>query len=267
MCAVDALGILIDNSRDPMRRALPLGYCLWCGSAFGQAGVSWHYVAPPECPSEQEFRDLVRGRLLRAPGVRDLAPAASVGAGVRVEVRLEPAERRASLLLEEPGAPVVERTIEGDTCGELASGLALITALAFGGPDEPPDPARTDAAEAAPATPPTAQSQPPDELSFPATAAGKPDQPASFDEQPPPPNSPRLGAEIGAGGWLNNWSIPNGAVGANAFIRLAPDAPASWSLRLSGLYGFGATSVGDRRAEFTFLGGRAEGVPSRVGFL
>jgi hypothetical protein len=247
-----------------MRGALLLAFCLLCGSAFAEEGVRWRYVAPPECPSEQEFRAQVRARLLRNSRVSESAQNESYGAGVTVEVRLEPSERRAVLRLEEPGAPVVERTVEGDSCAELASGLALITALAFGAEPEPtnattPDAPRASEPEAA--TPTNTPTRPRNEAPFTKTVRtehGKQDRGSARSLRS---SSRPLGMEGGAGGWLNTWSAPAGALGADAFLRLAPRAHGGWSLRVAGLYGFGSSSVEDRRAAFTFLGGRAEGCP------
>jgi len=55
-------------------------------------------------------------------------------------------------------------------------------------------------------------------------------------------------------------------LGADLFVRLAPKARPSWSVRASGLYGFGSSSVDDRLAEFKFFGGRAEGCPVSRGY-
>src|SRR4051812_4900420 len=120
-----------------MRRALTLGCWLWCGAASARTGVSWEYSAPPECPNEPDFRAQVEARLLRDRTESETSDTPSRPDGVHVEIRLEPSEQRGSLRLDEPGAPVVERIVHGDSCAELASGLALITALAFGAPAEP----------------------------------------------------------------------------------------------------------------------------------
>jgi hypothetical protein len=242
-----------------MKRALSLAYCLVCGSAFAQEGVRWRYSAPPECPSEQEFRAEVRARLLRSPPPSDSAKTEQVN----VEVRLEPSAGRAVLLLEEPGQPPIERAVEGDSCAELASGLALITALAFGaGPEatSATTPNAAPAAEAEAATPPIApkpRSHPPTQESLPAERS----EPKRNGPSSAPPRSLPLGLEAGLGGWLNTWSSPEVSVGADAFLRLAPRASGGWSLRVAGLYGFASSSVGDRLAEFTFFGARPEGCP------
>ncbi|MET0793997.1 MAG: hypothetical protein ABW061_20925, partial [Polyangiaceae bacterium] len=243
-----------------MKRGICWACFLLCGSASAQEGVHWQYSAPPECPSEQQFRDLVRARLLDEPQASESGPNASNGNRVSVEVRLEPSLQRATLLLREPDLTPVERVVHGESCEELASGLALITALAFGGAREPP-----------PATPSTEPG-----------AVAKADTPAPAPQSPPPPakpmptprgegqrgdassprvRAPALAVALGAGGWVNTWSAPRGELGTDLFVRVAPQADRSWSLRAAALYGFGAADVGDRRAELRFFGGRAEGCP------
>ena len=234
-----------------MRRAIPLAYLLCCGSAVAEEGVHWRYSAPPECPNEQEFRAQVRARLLDD----EQASVSSLdGSAMSVEVRLEPSLRRASFVLEEAGAPRVERTIEGDSCDELASGLALITALAFGAAEEPAaEPVRYAELPSAPASEPPPVSEAPS-----ATAKRRAD---IRDAAPvPAASSEGMNLEAGAGGWVNSWLAPDVAFGSDAFVRLAPRAR-GWSLRLSGLYGFGGTYVDERLAKFTFVGGRIEGCP------
>jgi len=244
-----------------MRRALSLGGLLWCGTAFAQTAVRWDYVAPPECPSEQEFRAEVGMRLLRDPQANAVAEDAPGPSDASVEVRLEPAERRASMVFRQPGAPRIERTVEGESCGELASGLALITALAFGGPQSPSDPMLGDA--------------PAREGSAPAPAAAPPKTPAPASAPTQPPHDELhassgrasvsapvpFALEVGGGGWLNTWSAPNGNLGGDVFVRAAGKPSQVWSARLGGFYGLDSTTVGSRRADFTFLAGRAEGCP------
>ncbi|HEY3501119.1 MAG TPA: hypothetical protein VGK73_40775, partial [Polyangiaceae bacterium] len=180
--------------------------------------------------------------------------------------RLEPSLRRATLVLREPGAEAVERSVEGDSCAELASGLAMIAALAFGAAEEPaetkPDEApRTEEprsqAPANPAPSPKAPERPPAATTG-VRATGK--------ANARPSRLVSLGLEVGAGGWLNTWSAPGLGLGADLFVRLGPQARGSWSLRVAGLYGFGSSSVGDRLAEFRLLGGRVEGCPLVDGF-
>jgi hypothetical protein len=60
---------------------------------------------------------------------------------------------------------------------------------------------------------------------------------------------------------VNTWSAPNGALGAELFLRLSPEAAHGWSLRASAFYGLRSVYVGDRLAELRVVGGRAEGCP------
>jgi hypothetical protein len=246
-----------------MKRGIWWVGCLVCGSASAQEGVRFHYFAPPECPSEQQFRERVRARLLGDPLASDAARSERGDSPVSVEVRLEPCQHRATLLLKEPGSEPVERVVAGDSCEELVSGLALITALAFGAAREPATATESPPVPAAeaPATAPAAAVASPLEPPLPAKSLqATVSEPASSSASSRAASSPALALEIGAGGWLNTWSAPNGGLGADLFLRVAPKAP-SWSLRASGLYGFRVSSVGERVAEFRFVGGRVEGCP------
>jgi hypothetical protein len=248
------------DTPEVMPRTLPLAFLLLSGAAFAQENVRFRYHAPPECPTEREFREQVNARMLRHP--ESETPRSEGAEDLDVEVRLDPSQRSATLRIQEPGAPAVERRVEGDSCAELASGLAMITALAFGAAEETAvtaaEPARSDepAAEASP----QAQTEPPKQPEI-GAASEKSGKNAAGGEEARPSQATPLGMEVGVGGWLNTWSAPDLGLGADVFVRVAPRSPGGWSLRLAGLYGFGASYVGDRLARFTLLGGRAEGCP------
>jgi hypothetical protein len=241
-----------------MKRGIWWACCLASGSAFAQEGVHWQYIAPPECPSEQQFRDLVRARLLADPRAGNSAADKSADSPVSVEVRLEPSQHRATLLLKERDASPVERVVDGDSCEELVSGLALITALAFGAAREPTKPTATTEPSQPIAPIPTSGRPPPLEPKPAAesTTASHRDQTRSNASTLGP-----LAIEVGAGGWANTWSAPNGELGLDLFVRMAPQPGRGWSLRAAALYGFRTSYVGDRAADFTFIGGRADGCP------
>jgi hypothetical protein len=246
-----------------MKRGLWWAFFLVCGSASAQEGVRFRYSAPPECPSEQQFRELVQSRLLGGPSANESAWTASEGA-VSVEVRLDPAHQRATLLLEEPNAAPVERFIAGDSCEELASGLAMITALAFGTARE------SSAAIAAIPTPePSAASSPPARPppAAPIAATPTPTEGAGSDATSSGKHSTPLTIGVGAGAWLNTWSAPSVMWGGDLFVRVAPKARQTWSLRVAALYGVDSSYVGDRLAQFRFVGGRAEGCPLAQGYF
>jgi len=244
-----------------MRRALTLGCWLWCGAASARTGVSWEYSAPPECPNEPDFRAQVEARLLRDRTESETSDTPSRQDGVHVEIRLEPSEQRGSLRLDEPGAPVVERIVHGDSCAELASGLALITALAFGAPAEPggAPPTETATNQAQPLSGPAPGSAPP--APPPVTTAVTSDPRDSSAAQASASVSPELALQLGAGGLFQSFWAPEGGPILDVFLRLAPKTPRAWSLRLAGLYGTRTWSLEDRRAEFSLLGARAEGCP------
>jgi hypothetical protein len=135
-----------------MRRGIWWACCLICGSASAQDGIAFQYSAPPECPSEKQFRELVQSRLLGDPRPGGTGQDEKSSSWVSVEVRLEPAQHRATLVLKEPKQLPVERVVHGDSCDELVSGLALITALAFGAAREPANATASAAVEASAAT-------------------------------------------------------------------------------------------------------------------
>jgi len=233
---------------------------LVCSSAFAQESVHLRYVAPPECPSERQFQELVRARLLGDPRANEAALSES-GSAVNVEVRLDPAHQRGTLLLQEPNLAPVERVVAGETCEELVSGLALITALAFGaGRESSPltEPSRTTEPRAvvAPAASASASSQAAPRS---APAPPTPSVRAHSDASTPITNSTPLAIELGAGGWTTSWWDPSGMWGADLFVGVAPKDRRTWSVRAAGLYGFGSSRAGDREADFRFFGGRVEG--------
>lgn len=248
-----------------MKRGIWWALFLVCGTASAQDGVRWQYFAPPECPSEQQFRELVRARLLRDPQGNVSTPKESGESAVSVEVRLDPAQHRATLLLREPNTNPVERAVNGDSCDELASGLALITALAFGAAEEAPSATIEPQATAAEAAAATSARAPPPEPPSPTEPTSKREQ-APRHAEPGTSRARPLSVELGAGGSLSGWSAPGVGLGADLFLRLAPQAQRGWSLRATALYRYSTSSTGGREAEFSFFGGRAEGCPISLSF-
>ena len=252
-------------------------------TSAAQDGVNFEYDAPPDCASAAEFRKRVQERLLGST-LEGREQRASI-----VRVRVEPAARRASVEFQDVNGARVTRAVQGDTCDELVTGVALITALAFGAqstaapasnaevpaqPAQPAQPAKTDAdagtgntaVKAAPraATPkrPTALRQPKSNRprarrsAAPAATEVERSEESAEEDAPEAP----LGWDAGAGGWLSSWLSPTRTLGADLFVRLGTRR-AGWSARISGLYGASSVYLDDRRADFSFLGGRLEGCP------
>jgi len=184
---------------------------------------------------------------------------------VNVEVRLDPAHRSGTLLVQEPNLAPVERTVTGDSCEELVSGLALITALAFGAGREPSpttEPSAT-AHSAAVAAPPVAA---PPQPTAKAAATPTTNERTHSNGRILATHAAPIAVELGAGGWTTNWWDPSGMWGADLFVGIAPKDRRTWSLRAAGLYAFGSSQVGDRSADFRFFGGRVEGCAFSRGF-
>lgn len=112
--------------------ALVLGTCSWASSARADAPeglvLTWH--APEGCPAEDEVRAEVVSLL--GEGVAAVLP-------VRADAELTPREGGWSLVLhtviEETEG---ERTLDGETCEEVARAAALVLALALSGAERPP---------------------------------------------------------------------------------------------------------------------------------
>lgn len=96
--------------------------------ALAEQEVQFEYVAPPGCPSQADFLSRVRARVLGASPEKP--PVERRGLVVRVNI--DPRRGAAHVEFREPGAVPVVRQVQGDDCEELVSGVALITALAFG---------------------------------------------------------------------------------------------------------------------------------------
>jgi hypothetical protein len=215
---------------------------------------------------------------------------------VVVRVNVEPALGNARVEFEHADRARVERAVQGSDCDELVSGVALITALAFGSratstadapasASAPPRPEGSEAAEpvkgaVAPkpaklvplAPPPKTRTAPRSRRSAnrsprgpsAARAAGTAPEADELVADEVPAAEDRagsgLGFEAGAGGWISSWLSPDRTLGADAFARIGQRAT-GWSARLSLAYGEGSAQVDDRAADFSFLGGRLEGCP------
>lgn len=112
--------------------------------------VHLSYDAFDGCPSSAEFFELVRARTPRA----ELAPADR--RATRYEIALSPQGDAVSgrLVVIEPDGPQRSREVSGESCGDVASALALVVALAI-------DPDATSAPAPPPAPPPTTPPAPP----------------------------------------------------------------------------------------------------------
>jgi hypothetical protein len=205
-----------------------------------QEPVRFEYRAPADCPGESEFaqRVSVRSRSGR------LAVPGELARSFRVTLELDASGSVGRVEFVDAEGTWITRSVRGTTCDEVASGIALVTALAID--------ARTDTNEL------------------------KPDPAAKLSVEPQPPTPPlplpvaperitpraRSGAQLtaGIGGGYVGWLGPGGGVGVDVFLAgsLSKRGPA---LRLSGIHVRSSGSVGAREARFRAWGGRVDLCP------
>lgn len=89
--------------------------------------VRIEYRAPDGCPSENEFLEQVRTRTEHAR----FAPEGEIARTLRITITSEPDKHGARVEFTDADGRRVEREVEGETCAEVVSGIALITALAI----------------------------------------------------------------------------------------------------------------------------------------
>ncbi len=256
-------------------------------NANAEIGARIEYAAPSGCPDRADFERRVRERLLS----ESIDPKSLEQLVVRVLV--EPHKQRARVELEGGDGARVERAVQGRTCEELVSGVALITALAFGAHEQAKAEAAAEVKPEQPGPGEPEQPTPPESAATPAKAEAETRSKKLIPLKPPPKSRPRvvpkselppkgdpadvpedrgveatagersrraLSAEAGAGGWISSWLAPTRMLGVDAFARLGPKS-ASWSVRASAAVGSAMAEVGDRRADLRFYGGRLEGCP------
>ena len=127
-------------------------------------------MAPDGCPGTDVFVSEVTARTAKA---RIAAPGEQARS-FTVTIELDGKRARGTLVIEDPRGPGASREVSGESCGEVASALALVTALAI-------DPKAKTAAKLPPAPPRAPPPRPP-----PAIVPLTPPRAA----QPPPPHAP-----------------------------------------------------------------------------
>ncbi len=200
------------------------------------------YAAPEGCPSEQDFVARVQERSVHE------RPATGDELALSFVVTL--AEDRDGVLgrveFKDRDGTLVSRAVRGTTCDEVASSIALVTALAIDGRAE---------AEAEPAAGPAAT--PPREPERPAVPpAPPPDAPASAARRSS--SSALYTAGFGAG--FQSVVGPTGGASFEAFLGAA-SGPGEASVRLTAWHWLGSGSQAGREAEFRGWGGRLDGCP------
>ena len=239
------------------RVVVSLGGALVVVSAvsIGRAdGPSIAYSAFEGCPSERAFVDDVASRIHAGAAEGKSFSVVLERRGARVGGRVEATDR---------GGRRVRRVLEGESCGEVASALALVVALAI-------DPR----ASLTPAPPPVASPDPPLPPPPPPVAAS-PDPPPVPSAAPPPaplapptidgeaPDGRPVRWAAGAGALFVSPVAPSGAFGATVFVEASRglDGPAArlgmlYAPRDLGLPGGGA-------ARFRYWAARLDACPVR----
>ena len=214
-------------------------------AASGHAQESWvriEYTAPPECPSEADFIEqvLIRARRARLAGPGDLAHT------MKITVESQPGQSVARLEFIDTDSQRVKREVSGEECGEVVSGIALVTAIAIDaraekqGAQSPPDRASSERA--------TPSAQPP---------------PAAVPVPSPRTEPARTGVrwDVGIGFLTTSAVAPSLLYGLDAFVALSP-RNAGWSARLTLAYLEGPNLNVDRgEARFQLAFARAEACP------
>jgi hypothetical protein len=214
-------------------------------AASGHAQESWvriEYTAPPDCPSEADFIEqvLIRTRRARLAGPGDLAHT------LKIAIESQPGQSVARLEFVDTDSQRVEREVSGEECGEVVSGIALVTAIAIDARAE------KQAAQAPPAGPLFERTKPP--------------------AQPPPHVTPVRGAPTASAGTRPRWDAglgflttsavaPSLLYGLEAFVAVGP-RNARWSARLTLAYLKSPNlNVARGEARFQLAFARAEACP------
>jgi len=155
-------------------RALPIlcGFGLVFRAAPVRAAdpVQLAYAAPDGCPSESDFRAAVTER----GGRFDEASAPGSARGLRVSIVRDDPGFHGSLQSSIAESSSAVREVHGASCQEVVDALAVVSALALRGEDQPPSPAAAAKPIPAPAVPqpPAAAPAPPVEPEHHLRASG-----------------------------------------------------------------------------------------------
>jgi len=213
--------------------------------------IGIRYQAPPGCPTEPEFLSDVRQRNTRVAAASPVESAQLLvtiaeSTGPRFYGRLERATSN--------GIAGV-RDIGGDSCREVASALALITALT---------------ADLSPTSPRPASPEAPAVVDVATERA--PDREAPERSAPPDVRGVSQGRwQVGMEGFVASGITPNALAGAAAFVQVGARSSAFWSpsLRLSASFALSSwsSSVASSSAQASFQWGVAslDGCPVQFG--
>ena len=221
-----------------------LSVALLAANAYAQeAWVRLEYTAPEGCPDEAAFIEqvLIRSRRARLAGPGDLAHT------LKINVESQPGRSVARLEFVDTDSQRVQREVSGEECGEVVSGIALVTAIAI-------DARAEKESQAQPARPPApsppAAAQPPGATStIPIDARGR--------------KTDRSGIRWDTGlGFLTTSAVaPSPLYGLDAFLAVSPH-DGGWSTRLTLAYLESPNlTVARGEASFQLAFARAEACP------
>jgi hypothetical protein len=226
------------------------------------------FTAPAGCPDTDAFTAEVTARTAKARLASPGEPARSF----TVTITTSGKKARGKLIIDDPRGPSSSREVSGESCAEVASALALVTALAI-------DP---NASTAAKPPPPPPKPPPPPPMPHVLLPPRDPRPPPPYTSlpwwgplgsplpaAPSAPPSPRwrftaaLHAGIASG--VAPGVVP--AITASVDVSRLGESVLSPAFRLSlsaAQSGYLAVGSGFLRARFRWMAGRVEGCPIRV---
>jgi hypothetical protein len=213
-------------------------------AASSHAQESWvriEYTAPPECPSEADFIEqvLIRTRRARLAGPGDLAHT------LKITIESQPGQSVARLEFVDTDSQRVKREVSGEECGEVVSGIALVTAIAIDARAE------KQAAQAPPARPPSERAKP----------RADPPEAAPVPRARTEPGGTGARWDVGLGILTTSAVAPSLLYGLDAFVAVGP-RNARWSARLTLAYLESPNlNVARGEARFQLAFARAEACP------
>jgi hypothetical protein len=250
---------LSGSARRPLT-ALGVASAIWLASRPGVAAesVRLDYRAPVECPDAPVFIERVRTRV---PSAR-MAEAGELAREVSIVVALDEEGYMARLDFVDVRGETITRTLAGNTCDEVVSGIALVTALALEAQHEPAPGGTLPASEPTESTAPGAGQRPESPAAAPLPEAAELE---AAPKSPPRARRARVrrrgfrhGAGVGGG---NAWYVAPGTPAVfDAVFRVAHTSFAG-SARAGFRSWIGTATIGGRSANFLGYAGSVEGCP------
>lgn len=207
--------------------------------------MRFEYRAPEVCPDAVSFRNRVAARTQRAR----MAEPGELARTFTIEVRIDATEASAFLSFVDSRGTPVTRAVRGETCDEVVSAIALVTALAI-------------EAGTVEADTPTPGSPTPERAAAPPIANTPVNEPKK--RSPPAPAPHALAWLVGAETGVTTWLGPSPTLGIGAFGEVGTYAGASGRLTLLRATSHALVEQADgtfRRGDFTAFVARIEGCP------